>query len=425
MTDFLDRLEHQLVDAAASPAGPVQPVRRPTRRIRLPLVAVGALLASATIALAATGLLTGSVVTPAGPLTPAAGEGIPAPGGTRLLSLRVADPAGGPPWGMRIVRTTRGLVCLQIGRVQNGELGELGIDGAYHDDGRFHPLPAAVLPTDPRSGVATGSSCHLAGQTFSGSLDGIDRNAASSSGTPSDDRREISYGLLGAHALSVTYDTPAGEHTMRVQSATGAYLVVEAATTPQPTENMGASIGVDRLDARRPGPTGALSAITYRFGALICTDSPSAPAADACPRPSVPAALHPAPLRDLDQPVRARLEIRRGLIYGAEIRFTAPYAVTSARAEYEIAMPIHGTGDVVSSSIDRDVARRATVVVHVPYVFANTRGARSQLIEVIYTRVSRSSAPSPVQQVMIGTVTLHEPPGTAPAPPGVGPPPSP
>ena len=102
-----------------------------------------------------------------GPATPNAGIGVPAPGGSRLLALRTADPQGGPPWGMRLVHTTRGEICVQIGRLADGQLGQLGIDGAFHDDGRFHPLAPDILPkpataatsaaTPPRrSGSASG-----------------------------------------------------------------------------------------------------------------------------------------------------------------------------------------------------------------------------------------------------------------------------
>jgi hypothetical protein len=322
---------------------------------------------------------------------------------------------------MRIVHTTRGLVCLQIGRVENGELGELGIDGADHDDGRFHPVPPTVLPADAASGVAVNSSCQLAGQTFSGSLDGLDRNAASStSGAATANQREISYGLLGAHAVSVTYTTQSGKRTTRVQAGTGAYLVVGVLATPQ-GENMGGSIGVDRLDARRPNPIGALSAITYRFGARVCSDSPRSATPDPCPRPSVAIPAHPAPLANLHDRVRASLDIRHGLIYGAEVKFTAPYAVTSAHETYGTAMPIHGTSDTVGSTINRNVARGEKVTVHLPYVFANTRVGRSQLVEIVFTSLGNPPTTASVRQTIVGTVTLRVPPGTAPAPPPLGP----
>jgi hypothetical protein len=63
------------------------------------------------------------------------------PSSSELLSLRVPDPQGGPPWGLRLVRTTRGDTCIQLGRVEDGKLGSLGIDYAWNDDHQFHPFP--------------------------------------------------------------------------------------------------------------------------------------------------------------------------------------------------------------------------------------------------------------------------------------------
>jgi len=63
------------------------------------------------------------------------------PARSRLLRLRVPDPQGGPPWGLRIVRTTRGDTCIQLGRIEFGKLGSLGIDGSWNDDQLFHPFP--------------------------------------------------------------------------------------------------------------------------------------------------------------------------------------------------------------------------------------------------------------------------------------------
>ena len=71
-------------------------------------------------ALAAGILLTG---TPAGPKvapTPTAGYGAAKPATATLLPLHVADPAGGLPWGLRTVRTSRDDVCLQVGRLADG-----------------------------------------------------------------------------------------------------------------------------------------------------------------------------------------------------------------------------------------------------------------------------------------------------------------
>ncbi|HEY5196441.1 MAG TPA: hypothetical protein VIJ51_05390 [Solirubrobacteraceae bacterium] len=435
MNDFLDRLEKQLVAAASAPrhATPACQARHRRRNLRLPLLAALVLLVSATIALASSGLLAGSPVPASGPANPQAGEGIPVAGGSRLLSLRVADPEGGPPWGLRLIHTTRGLVCLQVGRVEDGELGELGIDGAFHDDGRFHPLPASELPTDSMSGAAANSSCVLAGQTFEGTIDGIDRSAAStasgagpagapeSTGSPgpTGHRRAISYGMLGAHALGITYDLGAGSRTATVIPGSGAYLLVEAEPSTQPGETYGGRRGVDAPNALRPTPSGALSAISYRFGAKVCSDGTGVPSANRCPRPAGLPRARPPRLANLHRPVHVTLEIRHGLIYGAELEFTAPYAVTSAREGYGIAMPISGTGDTIGGSIDHDIARGAIVRDRLPYVFANTPVGRSQLIEVLFTSSPTASDIEHPTGVIIGTATIREPPGTRPALPPV------
>jgi hypothetical protein len=68
-----------------------------------------------------------------------AGRALPAT--SELLPLRVPDPQGGPPWGLRIAHTTRGDTCIQLGRVEDGKLGSLGIDYAWNDDHLFHPFP--------------------------------------------------------------------------------------------------------------------------------------------------------------------------------------------------------------------------------------------------------------------------------------------
>jgi hypothetical protein len=58
--------------------------------------------------------------------------------------VRAADPDGGPPWGVRVFRSTPGLACVQVGRVYKGKLGVLGQDGAFDNDGKFHELTVAA-----------------------------------------------------------------------------------------------------------------------------------------------------------------------------------------------------------------------------------------------------------------------------------------
>jgi hypothetical protein len=73
-----------------------------------------------------------------------AGTGVVRPGDARVLGVRAEDPDGGPPWGLQLSSTTRGLGCLIVGRVGGGRIGALGRDGAFDNDGRLHPFPRDV-----------------------------------------------------------------------------------------------------------------------------------------------------------------------------------------------------------------------------------------------------------------------------------------
>ena len=179
-------------------------------RLRVALLALALGLATTTITLAATGvILTGSPVRPSVRPIATVGEGIPVAGGSRLLPIRAADPAGGLPWGMRIVHTTRGLICVQIGLVYHGQLGQLGLDGAFGNDGRFHPLPADALPDVLRGSQAWSSgNCTAPGEIYAGDVVGLQLSAAANPPARAGglaDRREVSFGLLGPHAVSITY----------------------------------------------------------------------------------------------------------------------------------------------------------------------------------------------------------------------------
>lgn len=389
------------------------------RRLQIAIVVLVLLLAGATIALAASGLLSGSPVKPSGQLNPRVGEGIPAPGGSRLLSLRASDPEGGAPWGMRIVHTTRGQVCVQIGRVQNDQLGEIGTDGAFKNDGRFHPLPPDVLPTE---GTASSNTlCVLAGQTFTGVLIGLDDSAAR---TPRGltvafgKKRDVSFGVLGSHALSVTYRTARGPSTRSLISGVGAYLIVRRATRPLRGE-VTASSAYGSFARRHPSPTGAVSAITYRFGDLVCAEGTGATVTKRCAPPTPAPASSIRPTRSLHKPLRVTLDIRRGLIESAELEFTAPYAVTSGHQLYEIIQstpagcgPSGGAGLPLERDFRRGQRIRLKIVSPFPLV---SRCGPTQPIQVQFINAEGPSATSPHESVVVGSTTITEP-GTRPAP---------
>ena len=190
----LEDLELELRRAVEQPRSRARRTRRRGSRLLLVTAAVLLLLGTAAVALAASGvILTGAAVPASRLASPSAGAGLPQPGKWKLLSLRVPDPAGGPPWGMRLVQTTRGLVRAAGARPE-GVLGELGMDGAFNDDLRFHPVGPGVLPTYT-GGAADGGtlsergSCVIAygdviaggqawGSAVAAEVSGADENAA-------------------------------------------------------------------------------------------------------------------------------------------------------------------------------------------------------------------------------------------------------
>jgi hypothetical protein len=263
-------------------------------------------LAGTTLGLSAAGVFKrGTPVGPEVPPSPSAFEGVAIPHTVKLLPLRAADPGGGPPWGMRVLQTTRGLTCVQIGRVDFGTVGVLGKDGSFANDGRFHPLsdnflqtPFGCAPTDahgkgflnaflqdtPASGIA-GRGCRVA--------DELSPRPARANTCPRRDLRDVFYGLLGPDAVSVTHLTASGaqERTPTIGTE-GAYLVV----LPHATKGCLVPAAPRRYpklcqvgfqgDTGGPGvPAGAISSVTYRDGHTCHVPAPGSRASllEACP----------------------------------------------------------------------------------------------------------------------------------------------
>jgi hypothetical protein len=104
---------------------------------------------------------------------PAAGR--PAAGSIVFAPLRVTDPAGGFPWGLRfyLPRQAGGdsrnpVRCLEYGRVAGNTLGVLGEDGAFNNDGQFHALPVERLAGCIGSGSLSESAVLVPASGFSG-----------------------------------------------------------------------------------------------------------------------------------------------------------------------------------------------------------------------------------------------------------------
>ncbi len=390
--------------------------RRASAHVRVALVALALVLATAAITLATTGvILTGSPVGTARAPIATVGEGIPVAAGAQLLPLRAPDPAGGLPWGMRIIHTTRGLICVQIGRVYDGQLGQLGVDGAFHNDGRFHPLPADALP-DVLANAAgwMAGNCSSPGEIYAGDSVGLQVSAATSphqgAGVPAD-RREISFGLLGVHAVSITYREGSQTRTQPVlPGGLGAYLIVQRYTSGRPLGSVSETDGRDEPGnySGPASPNGALTAITYDYAGRTCVDRGNLRLAS-CGLSEVPPP-RPAALPIVHQLLRAHLDIHNHVITSAQISFHAPYPVTNADEGYSVTAPVCRRG-LAGDSSRADVARGALVTIPVGGALSEACG-RTVTFKVEYV----SFAGGLPQPTPLGSITIHEPPGTHPAP---------
>jgi hypothetical protein len=458
MTDPYTALGRQLAAAAErleSHGGSSGRVRAwLSQRLNVAAVAAALVLGGGAVAVAATGLLNGAPVKPEVVPSAVTGNGVPVSGAAARLAVSVPDPAGGLPWGMRVFHTTRGQVCAQVGRVRDGQLGELGLDSAFGDDGRFHVLSPDVLP--PGYGGSSGQiECHLAGQTMIFEDPNADRSAvrllpaefhtrpslpkqlrerpqeAGQSGVPpTGDLRALAYGLLGPHAVSVTYRTSEGLRTTPVHGPEGAFLIVEPAGYIKSSDLVGGSFGgqatassVEVTLPGRPGVGAIVSATAFRFGAKLCSQGTGSPIRRPCPTHpvSVPRRRF-APTRSLHAPVRLVL-LRQSPAackaaflldpcYKGEVGFTAPYAVTTAATDYEIEAQAKckiGGRPETAWSLERDVRRGEAVrtVSLGRFVFAPSCAAHESF-QVSYQNLQGPSAAAPHESVILGTVSMRD-----------------
>jgi hypothetical protein len=415
--DYFATVERELNGALRRRAHRSWRTRVRSRNPRL-VIALAVCAITAGTALAATGVIPlGTPVHVPSGLNPRAGSGVPARGGSVVLPLTYADPDGGPPWGMRVVRTTRGLVCVQIARVQNGQLGVLGIDGAFHDDGRFHPLPASALPHAGGArgveAVAPNTTCSLPTEPFAGDSLGVARGGGGPLDTthlPRGRLRDLHYGLLGAEAVSVSYSLGGRTQTQAVVPVLGAYLIVAPTTPRDALATAGGSFG----SMGGLGPVAPLTSISYRLGGKLCERGlPGRRPAHPCPPPQPLYGPSAPPAAPLHRPIDVRLQISRRRIRGAVVRFHAPFAVTSAGQSYQVRASIgrcHGAiGGYVGVSTDRDIGRGELVSQWIGDPFDNTCGGRAVTIGAFYVAAG-------YQPREVGSVRVLEPPGTRPEP---------
>jgi hypothetical protein len=399
------------------------------------------LLGGGAAALAATGVLSGAPVKPEGPLQANAGAGVPVSGGPGHLALIASDPAGGLPWGLRIVRTTREETCAQVGRVHDGRLGVLGLDSAFANDGRFHELAQTILP--PGYGAGSGQvECIPAGRTFIVEQADADRSglrllpeefaepptAHRRQLPPAGNLRALAYGLLGPHAISVTYSTPAGTRTVPVSGADGAFLIVEPAAHVKTRDLVGGTIEGGALAGSLPVTprfrSGSIvSAVTVRLGKLSCSQGTGAPVRTPCPvSPAAPARTAYTPTRSLNAPVKltllpqphaaCRAAFLNDPCYRGQVKFTAPYAITRAGTDYVVqgrAQCKVGGRPETGWALERNVRLHETVRTDSLGLFVFTPAcASTESFQVEYLNPQGPSRSAHHESVIVGTVALGE-----------------
>jgi hypothetical protein len=396
MSDFHTAYKQQLLtaaDALFGAQGASQARARMPRRRRLPVlvaIALGVLLLAAAAFAADRIIGVGAPVKPSnGPVRSSlsTGVGIPVPGSrsrqrsASLLPISVPDPGGGLPWGMRIVTTTRGLVCVQIGRLLDGHLGVLGQDGAFANDGLFHELPPGALDQSTCTGPENIALYAAPGLPAAGALPGVVRSCsgtgsprtepAESVACPARDERLIAFGLLGPHAVDVSYKTASGPRTVATSGSHGAYLIVLARgqrQTPENGELYGATYTpMERLPVATKGYL--LSTIVFGFGNRRCQagaeHQPGGP-----PACGVSGIAPPAFATPLGSHLHSRVTLAARRVAGSydlDLTFVAPAAVRDAATAYGAEYDLPGSRTCKAQGggqpIERDIGQGA--VVHV------------------------------------------------------------
>ena len=247
MTDFIDGLERDLVEAArrrvGTGAAPVPlRVRAPRRSL---LLAAALLVLMAGSAAGATLLALRGAVIPAPQAVPP--EQTPAAGTARVAGLRAQDPQHGLlPWTVRVARGETGLLCSTVGQVDAG--GTFGLVGL---DGRFRAISDGV--SDSCGAVRPAAVSLIGARVF----DAKDR----------DDVRTVVSGVGAQDAIARVDVTTVAGGTRRVPVASGVFVV---ALRGYP-EDLGIRATITYKDGRR-------EAHAFGRSAFVATDPLGGPA---------------------------------------------------------------------------------------------------------------------------------------------------
>jgi hypothetical protein len=255
---------------------------------------------------------------------------------------------------MRVLSTTRGVGCVEVGRLLGSRLGVLGRDGAFGDDGRFHPLPAGGLANGgqcanldangrlfytvsaydlPASGWHSAGSCIVAPEI--GAIYPPPRGGFCGAR----ELRDFYYGLLGPEATSLTYRLGGRRHTLKPVGPDGAYLIV--ALRSQGFRHHGHFIG-GAIGSIMPLPwSSPIQSITYRNGEVcrIAATQPGTFKGQCTPPGYTPARAPNLTATQVAAPIQAVVVPGSGATGrhpAIRVSFTARVAITSASMSYEL-----------------------------------------------------------------------------------------
>jgi hypothetical protein len=343
-----ERLGHELEAAAQRQAGARAAhgrVRGRRRTVAL-LVAV-VVFGAAAMAWAASSLLSSGAPVPfqRGAPVPGSQEGAPIPGTVTLLATDIADPAGGPPWGVRYWETDRKYGCLQAGRVYDGKLGQITDNKVFHElrvgvtagalggcfvlDGSGHAFVA--LHTDAFAG-AQPLGCPV------GFRPGTRLKGPHGTVVCHTPDRTVDLGLLGPNAKTYTYRAGGRVRSAVPLGRVGAYLIVSRRLEPVMRE-FGFHHHDPKLNLRGPAePYLALTPASQVIKHIIytnggCTVRITVAANGSC---YAQAGYTPIPqphVVDVRAPIRA-FPAPDGR--GIRVRFRARQAVVDGRSTYAI-----------------------------------------------------------------------------------------
>jgi hypothetical protein len=360
MNDVFDDLEIQLRRAVRT--------RRRTRPawLRRGHRRTSAIVVVATLLISAGALAAGGVIPIGAPAEPhedsfySQRSGGIVKGTVRLLGVSTPDPAGGPPWGMRVLSTRRGEGCVQVGRVVDGKIGAIGQDSAFHDDGLFHEFSANTFGAERTCTLLDGKDRlftnavvgDITASAWTGSF--AQKGCVPSTAGPYErfaedgkrkpypvcppaDERNLYYGLLGPYARSVTYVLEGRAHTQATTGPEGAYLIVTRASPTQLFNfNHGGTQDVVPVDGPitelhfRGGATCHLTSRSWIGGSESCSPKLAVPVGWVAPRTPAPTAA------EIASPVSVHLIARAGGGHEALLRFTSRVAIRKASSSYTV-----------------------------------------------------------------------------------------